>query len=173
MSFKNKTSQSSLLLLLLLSSWTHIHCSNITECISHGVFRYKRMPRQQLYSPYRANMKEVFSRAKPQWKKTLVIIRTANEVWSHLKPLNESHVYLMNTKLSPVHISAAHDKTNRPPNMRWKHESHTSNALHHQAWFHSARQSGTAGREKSKQKAGSVLNDPGMWITLVTGEGQH
>ncbi len=79
----------------------------------------------------------------------------------------------MNAHMSPTHISAAHDKTNRPPNIRWKHESHTSNALHHQARFHSARQSGTAGREKSKQKAGSVLNDPGMWITLVTGEGQH
>lgn len=151
----------------------HGHCSNITECIPHGVFSYKWFPCQQFYNPYTANMKEMFSRAKPQWKKTLVITTTADELWSHLKPLNKSNVSLINANLSPIHISAPHGKTNRPPSMRWKHESHTSNARHHQARFHSARQSGTAGREKSKQKAGSVLNDPGMWITLVTGEGQH
>lgn len=74
----------------------HIHCRNIIECFPYGMFYCKGSPCQQLYNPYTANMKEVFSRAKPQWKETLVIIKTANEVWSHLKPWNkESRVSSM------------------------------------------------------------------------------
>lgn len=143
--------------------WAQIHCSNIRECIPHDIFYYKRSPCQQLYNSYTANMKEVFSRAKPQWKKTLVIIIRTNEVWSNFKPWNKSHVSLMNSNMSLLHILAAHDKTNRPPNIRWKHESHTSNALRHQAWFHSARQRKEQAESRQRVKWPRDVNNLGDW----------
>lgn len=50
-------------------------------------FYYKRLACQRLYNPHTARMKEVSSRAKPQWKKTLVINTTENKGWSHFLAL--------------------------------------------------------------------------------------
>lgn len=152
-----------------LFSRSHFHYSDILECFRNLYFTVTEL---QLYSPSTAKTKEVRSRTKPQWRSPWSLYKSEWELkkyqWISMK---KSHFSLVNANhSSSVHTSPPHKKTIGPPNARWKYECHTSNALHRRTWFHSARQSGTAGREKSKQKAGSVLNGPRMLITLVTGK---